>query len=84
MILKENIFSKNVHSYRPNLFKLPLFITQRELPLFITLWPFLISTFDRSKTSPNERIMSSLHVVIKRPLKGFAVLSRLPIPEPVY
>ena len=41
---------------------------------------------DRSKTCPNERIASFLHMVIKRFLKGVAVLSgfHIHVPAPVY
>ena len=38
----------------------------------------------RSKTSPNLRIVNTLHGAIKRLLKDFTLLRGLPIPVPVY
>ena len=48
--------------------------------LLITFGPYFISILSRSKTSPNERTMSSLHGDIKRLFKGFAFLKENPIP----
>ena len=49
-----------------------------------SLSSYFISILGILKTCPNERIMSSLQGVIKRLLKGLALLRGLRISVPVY
>ena len=50
------------------------------VPQLISLLPYFIVIPSRSNTSPTYRTMNSLHGVIKRPLKRFALLGGLHIP----